>query len=204
METSEQIKQIKRSFRLYMNGVVSSSMRQKGLEYRVNWGISQVQLRAMAVQYGKDKALSNALWHDNVRECKILATLIMPASEFTLGEAVEWTDTLLSTELAETVALNLFQHMPSAESMLPMLLNSSDVLKRICAYSLACRLARRGLILPGQIADKLLDRSATDIKSPDRQVLHALVNCLDCISQQHSALAPRAGKLLNDAGFGAF
>ena len=31
METSEQVKQIKRSFRLFMNGVTAALMRSKGL-----------------------------------------------------------------------------------------------------------------------------------------------------------------------------
>ena len=69
METSEQVKQIKRSFRLYMNGVTSTSMRQNGLDYKINWGVSQMDLRHMAEQYGKDKALAAALWQENIREC---------------------------------------------------------------------------------------------------------------------------------------
>ena len=32
-ETNEKLKEIKRSFRSVMNGVASSSMRQKGVEY---------------------------------------------------------------------------------------------------------------------------------------------------------------------------
>ena len=34
METHETIKEIKKQFRLFMNGVVSQSMREKGLDYK--------------------------------------------------------------------------------------------------------------------------------------------------------------------------
>ena len=39
-DTNEQLKEIKRSFRLMMNGVAAQSMRDKGLDYHVNWGAS--------------------------------------------------------------------------------------------------------------------------------------------------------------------
>ena len=58
METSEKVKQIKRSFRMFMNGVTAASMREKGLEYKINWGVSQMDLRRMAEQYKGDKALA--------------------------------------------------------------------------------------------------------------------------------------------------
>ena len=140
METSEQVKQIKRSFRLYMNGVTSSSMRQKGLDYKINWGVSQMDLRHMAEQYGKDKSLAAALWQENIRECKILATLIMPAADFTASDAMEWAATLSTVEMAETAVFNLFQHMTEAEQFSLMLLANEDKLVRICAYNLVCRL----------------------------------------------------------------
>ena len=45
MDTKEQIKEIKKQFRLFMNGVVSQSMREKGLEYKVNFGIELPRLK---------------------------------------------------------------------------------------------------------------------------------------------------------------
>ena len=44
MDTKEQIKEIKKQFRLFMNGVVSQSMREKGLEYKINFGIELPRL----------------------------------------------------------------------------------------------------------------------------------------------------------------
>ena len=35
----EKLKEIKQSFRLLMNGVASHSMRQKGVTYKINWGV---------------------------------------------------------------------------------------------------------------------------------------------------------------------
>ena len=38
-DVSIKILEIKKSFHLRMNGVASQSMREKGLDYKINWGI---------------------------------------------------------------------------------------------------------------------------------------------------------------------
>lgn len=204
MEATEQVKQIKRSFRLYMNGVTSTSMRQKGLDYKINWGVSQMDLRHMAEQYGKDKALAAALWQENIRECKILATLIMPAADFTASEAMEWAATLSTVEIAETAVFNLFQHMAEAEQLSLSLLENEDRLLRICAYNLVCRLLKRNQECAPQLYAALFEKAASDLKSADRQLLHPLVNCLDYVSSADTEAAKEATQLLKEAGFGAF
>ena len=204
METTEQVKQIKRSFRLYMNGVTSTSMRQKGLDYKINWGVSQMDLRHMAEQYGKDKALAAALWQENIRECKILATLIMPAADFTASEAMEWAATLSTVELAETAVFNLFQHMAEAEQLSQLLLENEEKLLRICAYNLVCRLLKRNQECAPQLYAALFEKAASDLKSADRQLLHPLVNCLDYVSSTDTEAAKEATRLLKEIGFGAF
>lgn len=204
METTEQVKQIKRSFRLYMNGVTSTSMRQKGLDYKINWGVSQMDLRYMAEQYGKDKALAAALWQENIRECKILATLIMPAADFTASEAMEWAATLSTVEMAETAVFNLFQHMAEAEQLSQLLLENEEKLLRICAYNLVCRLLKRNQECAPQLYAALFEKAASDLKSADRQLLHPLVNCLDYVSSADTEVAKEATRLLKEAGFGAF
>ena len=44
-ETHNKLKQIKQSFHLFMNGITAQSMREKGAEYKVNWGIDLINLR---------------------------------------------------------------------------------------------------------------------------------------------------------------
>ena len=78
---NKQIKQIKQSFRLMMNGEASRSMREKGVEYKLNWGVTLPQLKQMASQYEKNYELAVELWKEDIRECKILATLLMPSKE---------------------------------------------------------------------------------------------------------------------------
>ena len=50
----EQVKEIKRSFRLVMNGVTAQSMRDKGADYHINWGAPLPELKKMAANITPD------------------------------------------------------------------------------------------------------------------------------------------------------
>ena len=105
----EKLKRIKQSFRPLMNGVVAQSMREKGLNYHLNWGVTLTDLQKMAEEYGKDYELAVELWKENIRECKILATLIMPAEQM-FPELVDlWMEQTDTTEIAEQACFNLYQ-----------------------------------------------------------------------------------------------
>ena len=82
MELKEQLKEIKTQLRLSMNGAVSQSMREKGLVYKLNFGVELPRIKSIASAYGKDHALAQALWKEDIRECKILAGLLQPVDSF--------------------------------------------------------------------------------------------------------------------------
>lgn len=97
-ETHQKLMKIKRSFRLLMSGPTSQSMTQKGLGYKINWGVPFIELKKMALEYGKDYELAIELWKEDIRECKILATLIMPAEKM-LPEITDiWMEQVKSQE----------------------------------------------------------------------------------------------------------
>ena len=110
-EVQQKIKELKRSFRLVMNGPASQSMREKGLDYRLNWGVPVIQLKQMAKELGKDYDLAIALWKEDIRECKILATLVMPAEQMPQEVAEIWMEQTHTQEMAEMQALNVYQHV---------------------------------------------------------------------------------------------
>ena len=72
-DVHETIKEIKAKFRLYMNGVISQSMRDKGMGYKLNFGIEYPRIKEIAAGYQPDHELAQALWKEDIRECKIMA-----------------------------------------------------------------------------------------------------------------------------------
>ena len=139
-DIQERVKEIKRSFRLMMDGATSTSMRDKGLDYKLNWGASLLQLRTKAEELGKDYHLAIALWKEDIRECKILATMIMPAEEM-LPEITDiWMQQTPNIEIAEQASFNLFQHLPFAAEKAFQWLAAPDDLTQLCGYHVLSRL----------------------------------------------------------------
>ncbi len=142
--TGERLKEIKRSFRMMMNGVAAQSMRDKGLEYHVNWGASLPMLKAKAKEIGKDYDLAIELWKEDVRECKVLATLLMPPERM-LPEVVDiWMEQTRSQEMAELASLNLYRHLPFAAEKAYRWMASDKELYQLCGFHVLSRLFMNG------------------------------------------------------------
>ena len=147
-DVNQIVKEIKQSFRLMMDGATAQSMREKGLCYHLNWGATLPRLRQYAEEL-KDPAsqryeLAIALWKEDVRECKILATMLMPPDEI-LPEVVDiWMEQTPTVEMAEQAAFNLYQHLPYAADKAYQWLSSSSDLPQICGYHVLSRLFARG------------------------------------------------------------
>lgn len=177
-ETESKLKEIKQSFRLEMNGPASQSMRDKGIDYKINWGVPLVTLRQQAKEYGKDYDLAIALWKEDIRECKILATLIMP-SEKMLPEIVDiWMEGVRTQEMAELIAFNLLQNLDVAPVLAYQWIADSRPLYQITGYSILSRLFMRGQEPNERGINEFLDQAATALQSTHAGVRHAATNCV--------------------------
>ena len=97
----EQLRAVKREFRLMMNGITSQSMREKGLTYRTNFGVELPRLKAFSEELPHTTELAAALWKEQVRECRLLAPMLMPASDFEEDMADLWVEPMNFPEEAE-------------------------------------------------------------------------------------------------------
>ena len=140
MDIQAQVKEIKQSFRQMMDGAVAQSMRNKGVEYKLNWGATLPRLREKADEIGKNYDLAIALWKENVRECKILATMVMPA-DVVLPEVIDiWMEQMPTQEIAEQAAFNLFQYLPYAPEKAYTWMASDKELYQLCGFHILSRL----------------------------------------------------------------
>jgi len=143
-DVASQVKAIKQSFRLMMDGAISKSMRDKGVDYRLNWGATLPRLRQLADELGKDYDLAIALWKEDVRECKILATMMMPADKV-LPEVIDiWMEQTPSQEIAEQAAFNLYQHLPYAPEKAYAWIASEEPIRQLAGFHVLTRLFMAG------------------------------------------------------------
>lgn len=144
MDIQQQVKEIKQSFRQMMDGSVAASMRTKGVDYKLNWGATLPRLREKAEEIGKNYDLAIVLWKENVRECKILATMIMPPNEV-LPEVIDiWMEQTPTQEIAEQAAFNLYQYLPYAPEKAYTWMASSEPLYQLCGFHIITRLFMNG------------------------------------------------------------
>lgn len=199
-QTQEKLKEIKKSFFLRMDGTASRSMREKGLDYKINWGVSIPDLRKMADEYGKDYALAIELWKENIRECKILATMMMPPEQM-LPEIVElWMEQTSSQEIAEMAAFNLYQHLEYAPVLAFQWIAGDNEVEQICGYNLLARLFMKGQEPNERGIQEFLDQALTALQSPSVSVRHAAMNCVRrfaSLGDDYTQICKSALKTLN-------
>lgn len=151
MEIQDVVKEIKQSFRQMMDGSIAQSMRDKGVGYHLNWGATIPRLREKAdelstlyTQHSTLYDLAIALWKENVRECKILATMLMPPDEI-LPEVVDiWMEQTETLEVAEQASMNLYCRLPYAPQKAYQWIASDKPLYQLCGFHVLSRLFMNG------------------------------------------------------------
>ena len=177
-ETHQKLMKIKRSFRLLMSGPTSQSMTQKGLGYKINWGVPFIELKKMALEYGKDYELAIELWKEDIRECKILATLIMPAEKM-LPEITDiWMEQVKSQEMAEMLAFNLLQHVDYPPAIAYEWIATDKTFYEIAGFQLLARLFANGQEANERGINEFLDQAAVALQGDNMGIKHAAANCV--------------------------
>jgi 3-methyladenine DNA glycosylase AlkD len=174
----EQIKEIKRSFRQMMDGAVAQSMRDKGVDYHLNWGATLPRLRAKADEIGPNYDLAVALWKENVRECKILATMIMPPKEV-LPEVIDiWMEQTPTQEIAEQAAFNLYQYLPFAPEKAYTWIAYDKPLFQLCGFHILTRLFMNGQEPNERGINEFIDQALAALQGDSLPVRKAAMSSL--------------------------
>lgn len=174
----ERIKEIKQSFRQMMDGAVAQSMRDKGVDYKLNWGATLPRLREMADEIrpadeDSQYELSIELWKENVRECKILATMLMPPERMLPEVCDIWMEQIPSQEMAEQVAFNLWQHLPYAAEKAYQWIASEQEYYQLCGFHVLTRLFMNGQEPNERGINEYLDQLLAAIQGPFMSVRKA-------------------------------
>ena len=186
MDINQQIKEIKQSFRQMMDGMVAASMRQKGVQYKLNWGATLPRLKAMADEMINGQCsmvndrydLAIALWKENVRECKILATMLMPADKM-LPEVVDiWMEQTDCQEIAEQATFNLYQYLPYAPEKAYTWMASEKELYQLCGFHILSRLFMNHQEPNERGINEFIDQALAALQGDSLMVQKAAMNAM--------------------------
>jgi 3-methyladenine DNA glycosylase AlkD len=117
----EKVDELLKIIRLRMNGDVSSLMEQRGIHYRMNYGVSLGHLREMATPYMGNNQLASRLWFLEIRETMLLASIIVQPSDLEVKTCLEWSRLITTPELVEHASLQLFSKVPDVQLLVHQL-----------------------------------------------------------------------------------
>jgi len=174
------INDIKSELRLYMNGPLAQSLRERGLKYHLIFGVELPRLKEIASKYEKDHALAQALWKEDIRECRILAGYLQPADTFLPEIADIWLEAMHDTEIIDYTCMNLFRHLPYAKDKAFQWMASETVLTQYAGFRLMAHLLRgQDAPLSPQDKDELLDQAEAAASSDSPLLCQVAHDVLD-------------------------
>ena len=174
----QQLKDIKTQLRLSMNGAVSQSMREKGLVYKLNFGVELPRIKEIAARYEKSHGLAQALWKEDIRECKILAGLLQPVETFCPEIADIWVEDIRNVEIAEQTSMNLFQHLPYAPSKSFQWIADEREYVQVCGFLTIARLLLKKGDMEERVENEFLDQAVCAFLSGSYHVRNAVAAAL--------------------------
>ena len=217
-DVRDKVKEIKQSFRLMMDGSVAQSMRDKGLNYHLNWGATLPRLKAKAEELKANSPrnatlsqreeptaksqydLAIALWKENVRECKILATMLMPPEQMLPGVCDIWMEQIPSQEIAEQAAFNLWQYLPYAPEKAYQWIASDQEYYQLCGFHVLSRLFMNGQEPNERGINEFIDQSLSALQGPYMSVRKAAMQSLQRFAELglvYERMAKSATKSIN-------
>lgn len=197
----EQVRLLKQDFRTMMNGPVSASLREKGLNYSVIYGIEWQRLVDIASQTGFNHELAQALWKEDIRECRLLAGLVQPAETFLPEIADIWIDSMHYPEEAQYTTMSIFQRMPEASTQAFLWIADEREMFQLCGWLLLSRLLMRGAPLNFRSEDEFVDQAEVALHSSNLHIAVAVRNAVIKYAQIGSREELRVNKLLQQCQF---
>ena len=190
-----QLRDIKRMYRLYMNGIVSHSMREKGSGYRVNFGLTLPLLTRIAQQIEPSTEIAEELWHDTgVRESMLLAPMVYPTEQYKLSDAQRWVMDMQEmekphTEVADFCCKFLFSRLPYAHTLAQQWITTTGDIIAYTGFRLACTIVsdETDKEWVSDVAEKAIVRAYNNNKIQDSAARNFLIETL---------LLPHTGKVV--------
>ena len=184
-ETKQLLTDIKAELRLYMNGVMAQSLRERGLKYRLIFGIELPRLKEIASHYAPNHDLAQALWKEDIRECRILAGLLQPTESFLPELADIWLEQMHDTELIDYTCMNLFRRLPCASVKAFEWMAAEDVLTQYAGFRLMGHLlSRPGAELNPRSHDEFIDQAQAALASENVTLRQAAQTALERLNEK--------------------
>ncbi len=189
-----------RRLKVEMNGAVSGAMKERGMVYKLNYGVSIPTLKAITAEYGPDHTLAMELFGSDIRELKLAAIYVADPKAVKLEQLEEWGDNLVTTEVAEHLAIQLLGRSPLAVEVARRWLPSGDKLKVYAAsMGLASALKRGAARACDKDLGSMFEACASIAESNDKTLASGVINLLRAIALTGEKWMAKVVKFVEEA-----
>lgn len=173
LDNEKKVKNIRESLRRSMDGIVAKSMRDKGLHYSINFGLTRQYILSLAKNLDKNYNMASYLFSRDVRELKIIGQMLFPTEYVTYTTAKYLSiSTSYNSELRDLLVMDLFDNCQNAPFWAMDFLTEKNPYTEIIptALSILHRHIKRGFRFESEILqDKLYEIVVNILDDKDLQ-----------------------------------
>lgn len=190
-----QMKLVQQRMRKLMNGEIASQLQVAGMNYPKLFGVSLVHLRQLSQELTPSNDLADRLWHRNVRETMILATMVAQRESISDEMLMQWADGVYNLELAEQIAFNLLGKREDSQVIIERWMLHPQFYVRYAALMALGWQFRFG----GEAAESLVKSgiSTMEALASDPKICRAVVHCLKMAGRFSEDLRPLVRQAAN-------
>ena len=178
----DQLREVHACLRSAMNGVLSARMREAGMPYKLVFGVELPRLESIAREFTPDRRLAQQLWNENIRESKMLASMLMPPAEFLPEMADIWVEEMPTAEVAQTCVMFLLVQEPWAADVAFEWIAGEHPMRQLCGFLIIARLLARGVQFQERSLLELRDQAEALLPQADlplRKAIHAAISKIE-------------------------
>jgi len=168
-KVEKELEWVKAQVRLHMNGAASSQMEERGIKYRVNYGVALPHLKQLAKKIPVGYELAQRLWFLQIRETMLLAALTVSEKDMTQQRCIEWGEKIDNKDLVERSAMLLWSRIDGLDEVLDKWLNEGDQYLKATAFYTIGRKLQLGRHPENSTIKKLIEL----IKEDDSALVYA-------------------------------
>ena len=167
-KTQEILRGIRKEFFAYRNGIIADKMRKAGDPHPMMMGCLLVDIMTITRQVretvdddGQLAATASELWADtNSRECRLAAPMLYPADMMSPELAMQWCQSVETTEVADNLCHKLLRHLTCADGLFRQLIAQEKPLVKYTGYRLLLNLVLMGKVIPNASLKAVIEADA--------------------------------------------
>ena len=187
MEIQEILREIRKEFFAFRNGIVADKLRKAGDPHSMIMGCLLVDISAITARIREsinDKeqlaAIASELWKDTKsRECRLAAPMLYPAEDMSLELAQQWCETVETVEVADNLCHKLLRHLSDADSLFRQLIIEEQPLIKYTGYRLMLNLLLMGKVESTISLRAFVKTEANKAQAPLKSLLKDILEELD-------------------------